>query len=76
MYIGQVLFMYAMNVKIENIEVSINDRSLQVNLKWFKGASRYNNGGNHNGRLLKDKYPLRVKFGRSKERAKERSANY
>jgi hypothetical protein len=68
--------MSAMNVKIENIEVSINDRSLLVNLKWFRGASRYNNGGNRNGRLLKDKYPLRVKFGRSKETAKERSAKY
>lgn len=65
-----------MNVKIENILLTIYDKSLLVNLKWFRGASRYNNGGNHNGRLLKDKYPLRVKFGRLKDKGDERLAKY
>ena len=57
-----------MNIKIENIEVAIKGESFLVNLKWFRGASRYNNGGNHSNKLLKDKYPLRIKIGRLKER--------
>jgi hypothetical protein len=65
--------MCAMNIKIENIEVAINGEPFLANLKWFRGASRYNNGGNHNGKLLKDKYPLRIIIGRLKERLKNRS---
>jgi hypothetical protein len=59
-----------MNVKIENIKVEINGKSILTNLKWFRGASRYNNGGNHGGRLVKDKYPLRIICGRLKDSAK------
>ena len=36
-----------MNVKVENIKVEINGNSFLANLKWYRGASRYNNGGNH-----------------------------
>lgn len=70
MIIRQALFMRQMNVKVENIKVEINGKSFLASLKWFRGASRYNNGGNYNGRLLKDKYPLRIIFGRLKDRAK------
>lgn len=56
-----------MNVNQENIETEIEGERLFVNLKWMRGASRYNNGGNNNGRLLKDKYPLRLIFGRLKQ---------
>jgi hypothetical protein len=56
-----------MNVKVENIKLEINGKLFLANLKWFRGASRYNNGGNHNGRLLKPKYPLRIIFGRLKD---------
>ena len=59
-----------MNVKTQDIKVSINDEVMVVNLKWLRGASRYNNGGNHNGKLLKDKYPLRIIIGRLKENFK------
>jgi hypothetical protein len=62
--------MYAMNVKVENIKVEINGKSFLANLKRFRGASRYNNGGNHGGSLLKAKYPLRIIFGRLKNSAK------
>jgi hypothetical protein len=62
--------MCALNIKIENIDLVINGGSILVNLKWFRGASRYNNGGNHNGKLLKDKYPLRIINGRLKEKTK------
>jgi len=62
--------MCALNIKIENIEVVVKGGPILVNLKWLRGASRYNNGGNHNGRLLKDKYPLRIITGRLKDRAK------
>ena len=67
-YWAKHYFMCAINIKIENIEVAIKGEPSLVNLKWFRGASRYNNGGNLNGKLLKDKYPLRIKFGRLKER--------
>ncbi len=56
-----------MNIKRENIEAEIEGEKHFVNLKWMRGASRYNNGGNNNGRLLKDKYPLRLILGRLKE---------
>jgi len=62
--------MWALDIKIENVEVGIKDGSIPVNLKWLRGANRYNNGGNHNGKLLKDKYPLRIINGRLKEKTK------
>lgn len=52
-----------MNTRITNIEIEINGEAVVVSLKWLRGASRYNNGGNKNGTLLNDKYPLRVMFG-------------
>ena len=55
-----------MNIKIENIEVDVNGKTCYVSLRWIRGASRYNNGGNNGGRLLKDKYPLRIVVGRLK----------
>ena len=62
-------FIY-MNVKIENIEVILNDEVVLVNLRWIRGASRYNNGGNNNGALLKDKYPMRIIIGRLKDKTR------
>jgi hypothetical protein len=59
--------MNKMNVTIANIEVDLNGEKRAVNLRWFRGASRYNNGGNHGGRILKPKYPLRIIFGRIKD---------
>lgn len=56
-----------MDVKIKNIEVYINDEICLVNLRWMRGASRYNNGGNRNGKLLKSKHPLRLILGRLKD---------
>jgi hypothetical protein len=55
-----------MDTKTKNIEIQVKEETVLVSLKWMRGASRYNNGGNHGGRLLKDKYPLRLIFGRLK----------
>jgi hypothetical protein len=56
-----------MNTKKADIKVRIQDEYAFVNLKWLRGASRYNNCGNHNGKLLKDKYPIRIILGRLKD---------
>ena len=61
---------YAMNIKIENIELN---NGTVVDLKWMRGASRYNNGGNRNGKHLRDKYPLRIIIGRLKDNFKNAS---
>jgi hypothetical protein len=57
----------SMNVNNANIPVSLGDgKETYVNLRWFRGASRYNNGGtNHNGN-----HRMRLLFGRIKERRK------
>lgn len=62
-----------MNVDIQNIETNINNEIHLVSLRWMKGASRYNNGGNNNGKILKDKYPLRLVLGRLKDKIKNRT---
>jgi hypothetical protein len=67
--------MSALNVKIKNIEIDIGGGPIFVNLRWFRAASRYNNGGNHNGKLLKDKYPLKIIIGRLKDSTKENAGN-
>ena len=40
----------------------MNDEEVWVNLKWFRGASRYNNGCTRYGK----KYHLRWVIGRAK----------
>lgn len=60
-----------MNVNIENIEVDINGKIHLVNLRWMRGANRYNNGGNNNGKILKTKYLLGLIFRRLKQNNKE-----
>lgn len=62
-----------MNVNIKNIEALINDEIHLVNLRWLRGASRYNNGGNNNGKITKDKYPLRLILGRLKQHNAKRN---
>jgi len=52
-----------MNTNTQNIEIIINNERLLVSLKWLRGASRYNNGGT----VHKNKYRLRVVFGRIKD---------
>jgi hypothetical protein len=54
-----------MNVNIANIPVSFgNGENTYVTLRWFRGASRYNNGGtNHKGRYL-----MRLVLGRVKQK--------
>jgi|GEM_PF-3323325 hypothetical protein len=53
-----------MNVNIANILVSLgNGKETYVSLRWFRGASRYNNGGtNHKG-----KHQMRLILGRVKQ---------
>lgn len=45
-----------MNIYLENIEVKIKGEVVLTNLKWFRGASRYNNGATLYGR----KYLIRL----------------
>ena len=54
-----------MNVNIANIPVSLGKGTeVYVSLRWFRGASRYNNGGtNHKG-----KHQMRLILGRVKQR--------
>lgn len=59
-----------MNANVENIEIDINGKLHHVNLKWMRGANRYNNGGNRNGRIFKNKYALRLILGRLKQHTK------
>jgi len=55
-----------MKVHALNIAIQINNEKKLVSLSWFRGASRYNNGGTvHNG-----KYRLRLVFGRIKDKCK------
>jgi hypothetical protein len=39
-----------MNVNRQYIKVILNEEDLLVNLKWFRGANRYNNGCTRYGR--------------------------
>ena len=48
-----------MDIHRENIKVTIADEDLLVSPKWFRGASRYNNGCTRYGR----KYYLRLVIG-------------
>lgn len=55
-----------MDIYRENIKVMITGEEVLVSLKWYRGASRYNNGCTRYGR----KYHLRLAIGRAKEYAK------
>ena len=58
-----------MNVRQENIMVELKPgEPFLTNLRWFRGDSRYNNGGTKYGR----KYLLRLLIGRIKIKQKER----
>jgi hypothetical protein len=53
-----------MNVNIANIPVSLGDgKKTYVSLRWFRGASRYNNGGTNHKR----KHQMRLILGRVKQ---------
>jgi len=51
-----------MDVNRQDIKLTMNGEDLQVNLKWFRGANRYNNGCTRYGR----KYHLRLVMGWAK----------
>jgi len=54
-----------MNVNIANIPISLdNGKVVYRSLRWFRGASRYNNGGTIHG----GKYRFRLLIGRAKQR--------
>lgn len=54
-----------MNVNRQYIKVTINEEDSLVNLKWFRGANRYNNGCTRYGR----KYHFRIVMGWAKGHA-------
>jgi hypothetical protein len=54
-----------MDIHRENIKVTMADEDVWVSLKWFRGASRYNNGCTRYGR----KYYLRLVIGWAKIKA-------
>jgi hypothetical protein len=51
-----------MDVYRNNIKINLGDEDIWVSLKWFRGASRYNNGCTLYGK----KYHLRWIMGRAK----------
>jgi hypothetical protein len=54
-----------MDVNIANIPVSLgNGENVYVSLRWFRGASRYNNGGT----IHKGMHQMRLIFGRVKQK--------
>lgn len=52
-----------MDIHKENIAVQIMDTEYMVSLKWYRGASRYNNGATR----YKRKYLMRLIISRAKE---------
>ena len=54
-----------MDINSENIRVITNEGEVLVSLKWYLGASRYNNGCTRYGR----KYYLRLVMGWAKAHA-------
>lgn len=59
-----------MDINKKKLEVQLNngDKFL-ANLRWFRGANRYNNGATH----YKDKYHFRFIIGRAKQFSIKRS---
>lgn len=54
-----------MNIHEKNLQIDyINNETLLVNLKWLRGAGRYNNGCTIHG----NNYRLRLLFSRLKQR--------
>jgi hypothetical protein len=58
----EVCYFLMMDIYRNNIKINIGDEDIWVNLKWFRGASRYNNGCTLYGK----KYHLRWIMGRAK----------
>jgi hypothetical protein len=54
-----------MDVNKADIELQIFEDNYMVNLKWYRGASRYNNGAT----LFGNKYRMRFIIARAKELA-------
>jgi hypothetical protein len=54
-----------MEVNRKDLSVVINGEECLVDLKWYRGANRYNNGCTHFG----NKYILRLALSRSKARS-------
>jgi hypothetical protein len=59
-----------MDVNIQDIEINVNGEIWMVNLRWMRGASRYNNGGRAYG-WQKEKYPFRLICGRLKDKLRK-----
>ena len=58
-----------MNVNKANIPISIIEgEHTLVNLRWFRGANRYNNGSS----LYKGKYQFRYLIGSARQRIDKR----
>jgi len=53
-----------MDINRKNIRIDLGEGEIFVDLKWYRGASRYNNGCTTYGR----RYLLRLVLGRLKER--------
>ncbi len=51
-----------MDIHKKDITVLISNEKTLVNLKWYRGASRYNNGTT----VYKNKYKLRLILSRAK----------
>jgi hypothetical protein len=56
-----------MDVNLKNIQITLSGEEALVDLRWYRGASRYNNGCTRYG-----KYCLRLFLSRSKERNQAR----
>jgi hypothetical protein len=51
-----------MDIHKKDIAISISEEIALVNLKWYRGASRYNNGATR----YKNKYKLRLILNKAK----------
>ena len=58
-----------MDIHKNDIVVKIVDEQVSVNLKWLRGANRYNNGATKYNK----KYKLRLILGWAKEHARKKS---
>jgi hypothetical protein len=56
-----------MDVNRKDIRVTVNCEESFVNLRWFRGASRYNNGCTR----FRRKHALRLALSRSKEHSRK-----
>ena len=61
-----------MNINKTDKIISVgSEQSYSVNLRWFRGANRYNNGATR----YKGKYKFRLFIGRAKQQSSQRRQN-